>query len=131
MAQAPTHNVSMDNSLTIVLDRFERSLTLQNNAIQKILALSANSFREHYQSTAKPCDGKDPKEFDHWLDDVQRLATLTKKGPEDVALATSRGLLHRHVRELHNNGSTWEAIKTQLQGTFSDYGSSTMARHRL
>ena len=117
-----THNASMDNSLTMVLDRFERSLTLQNNAIQESLALSANSFREHYLSAAKPCDGKDPKEFEHWLDDVQRLATLTKKSPEDVALATSRGSLHRHVRELHNNGSTWEAIKTQLQGTFSDYG---------
>ena len=121
----------MDNSLTMVLDRFERSLTLQNNAIQESLALSANSFREHYLSAAKPCDGKDPKDFEHWLDDVQRLATLKKKSPEDVALATSRGSLHRHVRELHNNGSTWEAIKSQLQGTFSDYGSSTMARHKL
>ena len=88
MAQAPTHNASMDNSLTMVLDRFERSLTLQNNAIQESLALSANSFREHYLSAAKPCDGKDPKEFEHWLDDVQRLATLTKKSPEDVPLAT-------------------------------------------
>ena len=131
MAQAPIHNASMDNSLTMVLDRFERSLTLQNNAIQESLALTANSFREPYLTTAKPCDGKDPKEFEHWLDDVQRLATLMKKGPEDVALATSRGSLHRHVRELHNNGSTFEAIKTQLQGTFAEYGSSTMARHRL
>ena len=121
----------MDNSLTMVLDRFERSLTLQNNALPESLVLLAISFREHYLSTAKPCDGKEPKEFEHWLDDVQRLATLAKKSPEDVALATSRGSLHRHVRELHNNCSTWEAIKTQLQGTFSDYGSSTMARHRL
>ena len=48
-----------------------------------------------------------------------------------MALATPRGSLHRHVRELHNNGSTWEAIKIQLQGIFSDYGSSTMARHML
>ena len=131
MAQAFTHNASMDNSLTMVLDRFERSLTLQNNAIQESLALSANSFREHYLSAAKLCDGEDPKEFEHWLDDVQRLATLAMKSPEDVALVTSRGSLHRHVRELHSNGSTWEAIKTQLQRTFSDNGSSTMARHRL
>ena len=115
----------------MVLDRFEKSLTLQNNAIQESLALSANSFREHYLSTAKPCDGKDPKEFEHWMDDVQRLATLAKKSPENVTFATSRGSIHRHVRGLHNNSSTWEAIKTQLQGTFTDYGSSTMARHRL
>ena len=94
----------------------------------------------HYQPIASgsttcqqlsPVMGKDPRQFEHWLDDVQRLATLTKKSPEDVALATSRGSLHRHVRGLHNTGSTWEAIKTQLQGTFSDYGSSTMARHKL
>ena len=115
----------------MVLDKFEGSLTLENNAIQQSLTLSTNSFREHYLPTAKPCDRKDPKEFEHWLDDVQRLATLAKKSPEDVALATSRGSLHRHVRKLYNNGSTWETIKTQLQGTFSDYGSSTMARHRL
>ena len=131
MAQTPTHNASMDNSLTMVLDRFERFLTLQNDAIQQSLALLANSIREHYLSAAKLCDGKDPKEFEHWLDDFQRLATLAKKSPEDVALATSSCSLHRHVRELHNNGSTWEAIKTQLQETFSEYGSSTMARHRL
>ena len=87
MAQAPTHNASMDNSLTVVLDRFERHLTMQNNAILESLTLSANSFRKHCLSTDKPCDGKDPKEFEHWLDDVQRLATLTKKSPEDVALA--------------------------------------------
>ena len=68
MAQAHTHNASMDNSLTMVLDRFERSLTLQNNAIQESLALSANSFREHHLSAAKPCDGKDPKGFEHcWM----------------------------------------------------------------
>ena len=91
MAQAPAHNASMDNSLTMVLNRSERSLTLQNIAIQESLALSANSFREHYLSTAKPCDGKDPKEFEHWLDDVQQLVTLTEKSPEDMALATFRG----------------------------------------
>ena len=121
----------MDDSLSMVLDRFEKSLTLQNNPIQESLALSANSFREHYLSTAKPCHGKDPKEFEHWLANVQRLATLAKQSPEDLALVTSTGSLHRHVMELHNNGSTWEAIKTQLQRTFSNYGSSTMARHRL
>ena len=131
MAQAQTHNVSMDNSLTMVLDRFERYLTLQNNAIKESLALSANNFREHYLSTTTPCDGKDPKEFEHWLDDVHRLATLAKKSPEDVALATSSSSLHRHVWELHNNGSTWEAIKTKLKGTFSDYGTSTMARPQV
>ena len=120
MAQAPIHNASMDNSLT-----------MQNNAIQESLALSTNSFREHYLSTAKSCDGKDPKEFEPWSDNVQGLATLTKQGPEDVALATSRDSLHMHMRELHNNDSTWKAIKAQLQGTFSDYGCSTMAGHRL
>ena len=72
----------MDNSLTMVLDRFERSLTLQNNALPESLVLSAISFREHYLLTAKPWDGKEPKEFEHWLDDVQRLATLAKRSPE-------------------------------------------------
>ena len=121
----------MDNNLTMILDRFEKSLTLQNNAIQETMALSVNSFREHYMSTAKPCDWKAPRGFEHWLDDVQRLATLAKKSPEDVALDTFRGSLDRHVRELYNNASTLEAIKSELLGTFSDYGTSTMARHRL
>ena len=65
------------------------------------------------------------------MDDVQKLATLAKRSSEDVALASSRGSLQKHVRELHNNSSTWEAIKTQLQGTFYDYGTITMTRHRL
>ena len=41
---APTHSASMDNSLTTVLDIFERSLTLQNNAFQESLVLLTNSF---------------------------------------------------------------------------------------
>ena len=94
----------------------------------------------HYQPIASgsitcqqvsPVMGKTQRSVNIGLDDVQRLATLTKKSPEDVALATSRGSLHKHVRELHNNGSTWEAIKTLLQGTFSDYGSPTMARQKF
>ena len=58
MAQAPTHNASTDNSLTMVLDRFQRSLTLQNNAIKESLALSANSFREQLPSNVSLVMGK-------------------------------------------------------------------------
>ena len=52
---------------------------------------SQSASKEHYLSNAKPCNGKDPKEFGTRLDDVSRLATISGKDQAEVAMAISRG----------------------------------------
>ena len=46
-------------------------------------------------SNAQSCDGKNPKEFAMWLDEVSRLATICEKNPMEEALAISKGTLHK------------------------------------
>ena len=92
---------------------------------------SQSDSKEHYLSNAKPCDGKDPKEFGTWLDDVSRLATISGKDQAEVAMAISRGPLHKYINELYSSGLIWASIKPKLQERFSECGSSTIAKHKL
>ena len=88
-------NVSMtNNSLVEVMDVLNRSMTNQYTVLQETLRQSQSTSKEHYLSNAKSCDGKDPKEFGMWLNDVSRLATICNKNPVEVALAISKRTLH-------------------------------------
>ena len=49
----------------------------------------------------------------------------------EVALAISRGNLHKFVSELVSSGLGWLPIKMHLQGKFLECGSATMAKHTL
>ena len=57
-------NQSMVNgSLVHIMERFEKSFQLQNEIISNCLGQNKTSAKEHYISSAKTFDGKDPKEF--------------------------------------------------------------------
>ena len=49
----------------------------------------------------------------------------------EVALAISKGTLHKYINELVSSGMSWLPIKAQLQERFLECGSSTMAKHKL
>ena len=72
---------------------------------------SQSASKEHYLSNAKLCDGKEPKEFGTWLDDVSRLANISGKDQAEVAMAISRGPLHKYIYELYSSGRIWASIK--------------------
>ena len=40
-----------------------KSITTQCSVLQDQMRQSQSASKEHYLSNAKPCDGKDPKEF--------------------------------------------------------------------
>ena len=48
-----------------------------------------------------------------------------------VALAISKGPLHKYINELVSCGMSWLPIKPQLQERFLECGSATMAKHKL
>ena len=59
------------------------------------------------------------------------VATICDKNPMEVALAISKGTLHKHINKLVSSGLSWLPIKAQLQERFSECGSATMAKHKL
>ena len=132
----PTHtqdmfNQSINNTLIGVLNRFDKSIVQRDNVLHESLRQSVTASKEHYLSSAKSCDGKIAQDFSIWLEDVSRISGVSGKDPESVALATSRGSLHKYVRELHSSGKRWSSMNPLLQERFSECGNSTMAKHKL
>ena len=82
------YNQSMLNdSLVQMVDKFEKSILIQNSAIFQGLQQNKASSKEHYISSAKTYDGKDPKEFNNWLGSVNRLSRTSDKELTEVAVA--------------------------------------------
>ena len=121
----------MNESLLQGLGMMHNSITSQCSVLQDQMRQSQSASKEHYLSNAKPCDGKDPKEFGTWLDDISRLATISGRDQAEVAMAISRGPLHKYINELYSSGLIWASIKPKLQERFSECGSSTIAKHKL
>ena len=113
------------------MDILNRSMTNQYAILQEMLRQSQSASKEHYLSGAQSCDGKNLQEFGMWLDEVSRLATICNKNPIEVALAISKGNLHKYISKLVSSGLSWLPIKMHLQERFSESGSTTMANHKL
>ena len=82
-------------SLVEVMDVLNRSMTNQYAILQETLRQSQSACKEHYLSNGQSCDDKNPQEFSMWLDEVPLLATVCTKNPIEVAVAISRGNLHK------------------------------------
>ena len=112
----PTHtqdmfNQSINNTLIGILDHVEKSMVQWGNVLHDSLRQSVIASKEHYLRNAKLCDGKMVQDFSIWIEDVSRISNITCKDPESIALAISRGSLHKYVRQLHSSGKHWSAMK--------------------
>ena len=127
-----SQNISpSQGSLVEVMDVLNRSMTNQYAILQETLRQSQSASKEHNLSNAQPCDGKNTQEFGMWLDEVSQLATICDKNPMEVALAISKGTLHKYISELVSSRLSWLPIKVQLQERFLECGSATVVKHKL
>ena len=94
----PDYSQPMNNESFIGL----LSSTLAHNLKQ-----STALHKEHYISN----DGKDPKEFNKWLDNVDRISRISSKDHLDIAISTSIGQLYKYISELTDSGLNWDMIK--------------------
>ena len=125
-------NQSMVNeSLVHIMEKFEKAFQLQNEIISQSLEQNKTSAKEHYISSAKTFDGKNPKEFNDWLENVNRLSRISGKDLLEVALVTSTGHFHKYISELMGLGFDWKVIKSKTQERFSEFGSSIVAQNKL
>ena len=90
----------LNNSLTEVMGTFNQSMNQQCHVLQESLRQSHLASKEHYLSSATPCDGSDPKRFESWIEDVNILTLVADKSPQMVAITTSKGNLHKYIIDL-------------------------------
>ena len=62
-------NLSLNNSLISILNKFEKAMVQQNNVLHESLRISVTSSKEHYLRNAKPCDCRIALAFSTWLED--------------------------------------------------------------
>ena len=109
----------------------ETVISLLSSTIEHTLKQNTALHKEHYISSAKTYDGKDPKEFNKWLDNVDRLSRILNRDYLDIAISTSVGQLYKYKSELTDSGLNWDTIKPLIQERFSECGSSIIARNKL
>ena len=100
-----------------------------NNTVVDILnqfiLQQAQTSKEQFLNNVKT------KDFESWLEEIDRLSDVTGKTNIAVAIFTARGSLYNHIKELQNNKHEWDAIKQKLLERFSEFGSAIMAKHKL
>ena len=125
------NQLMVNESLVHIIEKFEKSFQLQNKIMSQSLEQNKTSAKELYISSAKTFDGKDPKEFSDWLENVNRLSRISGKDLLEVALATSTSHFHKYISELMGLGFDWKVIKSKTQERFSEFGSSILAQNKL
>ena len=106
----------------------ETVISLLSSTIEHTLKQNTALHKEHYISSAKTYDGKDPKEFNKWLDNVDRISRILNRDHLDIAISTSIGQPYKYISELTDSGLNWDMIKSLIQERFSECGSSIIAR---
>ena len=88
--------------------------SLNSSFIQELsysLNMQTQINKQHHLNMAPSYDGKDPKQFYTWLDDIERLSTQYTMTKTEVAQITSRGSVYKYIQELKAQNYAWDVIK--------------------
>ena len=108
--------------------------SLNSSFIQELsysLNMQTQINKQHHLNMAPSYDGKDPKQFYTWLDDIERLSNQFTMTKTEVAQITSRGSVYKYIQELKLQNYTWDIIKVKLRERFSDCTSTAAAQNKL
>ena len=119
------HN-TFDQNASIMSQLKNTQLELSNSIKQNAILTT-----QHYLNMAPSYEGKDTKQFHHWLDGVIRLAHQYNMPYSTVVSVTSRGSVHRCVKELISQNLTLDEIKVKLHDRFSECASVAAAQNKL
>ena len=78
------------------------------DALQNIPGSSTFQEHQHFINEIPIFKAKDPQPFDDWLEQVDKVAALTNKGPYKLALAKSQGSFSRQLGHFH---PLWDGAK--------------------
>ena len=81
------------------------------NILNQFILQQAHMSKEQLLNNAKTHDGTNPKDFESWLKEIDRLSEVTGKTNMDMVIFTARVSLCNNFKELQNNKLEWEVIK--------------------
>ena len=104
----------------MVIQKLSTSVIMQTKIAKQQLLIQAKAY-----------DGKDPKEISDWLDKVDRHSSQHGNTHLEVAIQTSKGYVHKYIKEMQKQGLDWDNTKFRFRERYSECNSSAAARSKL
>ena len=68
--------------------------------LYRTILQQAQSSKEQFLNNAKTCDGTNSKDFESWLEEIDRQPNVRGKTNIEVAIFTVRDSLYNQIKEL-------------------------------
>ena len=114
-ASQQVFNKTMKDTLEVTTKAQEK----QTEALEKLNLNTKQRDHDHMFASIKPYDGKDPKDFDVWIDQIMTACKISGRNPKLVTLAKSTGAVTEVILTM-KQGVTWVEFVEELRRCFSD-----------
>ena len=114
-----TSQQMFNRSMRDTLEASAKAQEKQTEALEKLNISTKQRDHDHMFATIKPYDGKDPKEFDAWIEQIMTACKISGRNPKMVALTKSTGAVTEVILSIKQN-VTWIEFVEELRRCFSD-----------
>ena len=114
-----TSQQMFNRSMRDTLEASTKAQEKQTEALEKLNISTKQRDHDHMFATIKPYDGKDPKEFDAWIEQIMTACKISGRNPKMVALTKSTGAVTEVILSMKQN-VTWIEFVEELRRCFSD-----------
>ena len=119
MKEVFTSQQVFNRTMKDTLEASTKAQEKQTEALEKLNISTKQRDHDHMFTSIKPYDGKDPKEFDAWIEQIMTACKISGRNPKLVALAKSTGAVTEVILTM-KQGTTWVEFVEELRRCFSD-----------
>ena len=119
MKEVFTSQQIFNRTMKDTLEASTKAQEKQTEALEKLNISTKQRDHDHMFASIKPYDGKDPKEFDAWIEQIMTACKISGRNPKLVALAKSTGAVTEVILSM-KQGVTWVEFVEELRRCFSD-----------
>ena len=119
MKEVFTSQQIFNRTMKDTLEASTKAQEKQTEALEKLNISTKQRDHDHMFASIKPYDGKDPKEFDTWIEQIMTACKISGRNPKLVALAKSTGAVTEVILSM-KQGVTWVEFVEELRRCFSD-----------
>ena len=119
MKEVFTFQQIFNRTMKDTLEASAKAQERQTEALEKLNISTKQRDHDHMLPSIKPYDGKDPKEFDTWIEQIMRACKISGRNSKLVALAKSTGAVTEVILSMRQ-GVTLVGFVEELRRCFSD-----------
>ena len=108
-----------NKSMKDTLEASTKAQEKQTEALEKLNISAQQRDHDHMFATIRLYDGKDPKEFDAWIEQIMTACKISGRNPKLVALTKSTGTVTEVILSMKQK-VTWVEFVEELRRCFSD-----------